>query len=429
MTLLTNLNVRLFTGSAFVSPSSFTRNSIATRSSPQPCICMKAKRSTGAKRSAKNKRSSVSEPKSTKSDKPKAFGNKNGAMQTSEDSTQDGDVEVEKVSGGAGDETPHRALVPEAPSKTMQNPQEGSLGEEREPLVLPLIGAQELKKMRFERGMSLDETVEKFRDAKLEGELIETVMANRDFVTENLLYRFTSAILQVENRTERLETIEEEARNMRSLRQELIGIAWSMDYPMKVEVQKAEARLVPVLQGDNVRRGVQQNCGYSNIEVDAFWIVIFAAIAAWEERGKENPQLVNVDMQKQLSSAAESCGSLDYVLDRLSPSLQSLQNILSVSDPEVQKQVVEELNDDTVTQLGIYTEQVRLLPFAAYGALTVRMDAIMDYIMRAKYNIEPTKLDPLRFKPPPLVRESKLVDIQKNNAERVRRERQKSGWF
>lgn len=410
---------------AFTSALPLPSHQVNVRTSP--CICMKTKRgTTGQKKVAKNKRAT-----------PSGFGPattpvepKNESTEPAEnefDQTDPNQVQFEKPSGAAGDATPHRALVPGLASATMTNPEREALGPDSELAHLPELSEDETEALRFPR-VDLDKTIELFADAKEDGRLAEVVVANRDLVTEKVLYRYTSAILQVESRETNLETRDEEVRNMRALRNELIAHCWSNDFPLKKELQLAEVRLLPVLQGNHVKRDVRRNCGVNNLEVDAFWIVIFAAIAAWEEKGKENPKLINVDIQRQLTAAAEACEEVDEVLDKLSPSLKAVQKILSSSDPMVQAKIVEDLDDKTVNHIGSLTEQIRLFPTAAYGGLTRKMDAIMDYILKAKYNFDSPELIPFRFELSPIERASRLVNIGRQSLEVNKRRTRKRWW-
>eukprot|EP00177_Eucheuma_denticulatum_P004613 GFKZ01008394.1.p1 GENE.GFKZ01008394.1~~GFKZ01008394.1.p1 ORF type:complete len:479 (-),score=77.25 GFKZ01008394.1:1119-2411(-) len=401
-------------------------------SSVAPCICMKAKRGAAkSKRSAKSKRPSgagfgpsqtptppTPDPDLNPTGTPPQPSSDTLALDSSspsdpENDSTPSDEQVEQISGGTGNETPHQVLVPEAASSRMANPQD-ELQPDRDLAAVPTLSRERIAELRLPR-VGLDEAVELFEDSRQAGTLADVVVANRDMVTEKLLYRFTSAILQVENRSTDVDTREEEAVNMRSLRKDLIAYSWAIDYPLKVEIQRAEARLLPVLQGTNVKKDVRKNCGSTQLEVDAFWIVIFAAVAAWEDKGKENKELVNVDIKKQLKAAADACDAVDEVQDKLSPALKSLQRILTSTDPSVQATVVEQIDDDIAVRIGTLAEQVRLLPIAAYGALTSRMMTINDYILKVKYGYDPPELKPFRFNLPDMERGSKLANFGKSS--------------
>lgn len=369
---------------------------------------MAAKNTSGKKRTSKGKR-----PSNVAS----GFGPPKTSSKGSQSTDSDNSVQLEEASGSSGDATPHRATVDTPTFDKMKNPEtDDSLDAPTDPLVeLPQLTAEEKKKLRFDRQSTPDQLIEYFADARARDDFAAIITSNRDLITENVLYRFTSAILQVESRPNDIEQREEEARNMRKLRKDLIAHCWSYDFPLKVGVQMAEARLLNVLKGSNISQDVQRNCGRTSLDVSAFWIVIFAAVAAWEERGRENPELVDVDMQAALAAAADACRTLDSVKEYLSPSLQAVQEILGSSDPSVQTKVISELSEETIAELGCYTEQIRLLPTPAYGALVQRLRSIMDYILTARYNIDPQVLEPFRFGLPEVERQSRLVTFSRSS--------------
>lgn len=395
--------------------------------SSSACVCMKAKRNGAAseKRSSKNKRSSPPGAGfgSENSIKRPPSKEKSVISAEEEDENSRRDLQLEKSSGAQGDATPHRALVNVPTSKDLENPQDESLEDPLPPLIeLPEVSRERITELRFDRREGLDTLIERFADSRTNGNLGAVIVANRDMVTERLLYRFTSAILQVETRTTDVESREEEASNMRSLRKDIIAYCWSYDFPLKVELQAAEARLLIVLQGENVKSDVARNCGKTTLQVDSFWIVIFAAVAAWEERGRENPKLANVNMQKVLAAAADACNNTDDVKDRLSPALKAVQKILTSSDPRIQMEVVDQVDEDTIASIGAFTEQIRLFPSGAYGALCLRMGSIMDYILSARNGIAVEPLNPFRFEVAPMERSSRLVEFS-NKSKKIKANR------
>lgn len=385
---------------------------------------MKTKKSANEKHAARSKRANNNGFSKTASKPKPASLVSDSASDPAAESDDTDSMQKEVASGASGDATPHRANVPKPTINTLQNPQEEDpLDAPTDPIIpLPTLSPEETKELRFDRRSSLDQLIECLADARKKDSFAAVIVANRDLVTEQLLYRFTSAILQVESRTFAMESREEEARNMRQLRKELIAHCWSFDFPLKVEVQRAEARLLNVLKGSNITKDVARNCGNSTRQVDCFWIVIFAAVAAWEERGRENVELVNVDMQKSLTAAAEACQQDDAVLKYMSNSLKAVQQILAASDPVVQTKVVADMSDEDVCELGSFAEQIRLLPTPAYGGLVQRMRAIMDYCLKEKYDLNPQLLEPFRFELPQEEKKSRLVQFSKSSDQVKRRD-------
>ncbi|KAI0565990.1 hypothetical protein FGB62_13g023 [Gracilaria domingensis] len=394
--------------SSFTAPNLLPSPGTTPRYLRSFCVFANAKRSSNQKRAS---RPSKSKRVSTKNTQPTEANTSTSKKPVGFAKSIEEEVVTEETSGEAGDETPHRAMT--KPSfKQMENPEDDPLDAPTEPLIeLSQPTKERIQKLRFDPKSKPDEVIEYLADARKRDDFADVIVANRDFVTENVLYRFTSAILQVESRDYDLETREEEARNMRQLRKDIIAHCWSLDFPLKVGVQLAEARLLNVLKGGNIKSDVGRYCGNSAIEVDSFWIVVFAAVAAWEERGRENPELVNVDMQKSLKLAADACKSLKVVNDYLSPSLKAVQEILTSTDPDVQRKVVATFDDENIAELCSFTEKIRLLPTPAYGALVRRLRSIRDYVRAEKYGIKAPELEPFRFTPPEIRRESKLATL------------------
>lgn len=329
------------------------------------------------------------------------------------DNDDDDDVLLEQTSGAEGDATPHRALTQrhelQDPSKSIDVMFQG------EALV---ITEKEQKELRIEWGTDLDILIERLEDERKAGNLEKAVAVNRHLITEALLYRFTSAILQIEGTGD--DTRQEEMARMRALRQGLISLCFRMDMPMKQGVLDAEQRLMKVLQADNVRKETELSCGSVGLEVDAFWLVVYAAIAAWEEQGTENEQLVNVDVQNALKTAAETCANSPRISSMLTPALKVTENVLSSADPAKQSEMLADIADETVVELATFVEQMRMFPSNAYGALRRRMQTILDFVLGQRYNLPPAALEPCRFELQEIKRGSKLVQFAENARTRRR---------
>lgn len=342
--------------------------------------------------------------------------------ETTKNSTSDADVldpenqNAEEPMGGTGDATPHRVNLPDAKPPSLEDPAEDDELDlpEPEPLVeLPVLTREELVSLRFDLDTSLDQLIEYFADARSRSDFSAVVTANRHLVSNDLLYYFTSAILQVEGRAQNSETKGEEAQNMRALRKDLVAHCWSFDFDLKRAVLLAEQRVLGLLTNDNVDKNVSRVCGRTQVDVIAFWLVIYAAVVAWEDRGKENQALVNIDTQTVLTQAAEQCRTSKEVREFLSPCLQAVQEILSSINSERQVELVQALTDDDIVELMGLTEAFRLLPSGAYGGLTDRMTEIVEYALNTKYNIQPRIVEPVRFNCSEIERGSGLVEFSK----------------
>lgn len=210
--------------SSFASPTVFQP---LARPSNQPkslCVFAHAKRSSSnQKRASRNKRVTARKKVTSEKQPPKSQPRESGAR-------ADEELHREKTSGATGDASPHRATT-EPSFRQMENPEQDPLDAPTEPLLpLPQLTREEINALRFDVKSTPDQVIEYFEDARRSRDFAAIVVANRDFVTENVLYRFTSAILQVDTRDKNMESREKEARNMRRLRKELIAYCWRNNF-------------------------------------------------------------------------------------------------------------------------------------------------------------------------------------------------------
>lgn len=264
-----------------------------------------------------------------------------------------------------------------------------------------------------------DEAVEMLAVARRDGCLDDTVVANRDFVTFRMLYRFTSAILQAEG-----EGAAEEAANMRTLRAEVIDTCWHFDRPLRDELFSAEARLVQVLQApeeSNTLGEVEARAGVTDIQVNAFWLVVYGAVAAWELReaaaaAASQDAAQQADIQLRLKNVAAALAKSDAVGRALSPALAAVGDVLTAPDEAAQTAVIGGLADETVVKMRTVLEQVRLWPQNAYGPFVAKLQAIVDYAIPAVTPVTANEgLQPFRFDPVDIERSSRLVEVTSRN--------------
>lgn len=310
-----------------------------------------------------------------------------------------GDGVRERTTGEEGNATPHRVSVENR--RELQDPTKEFVDLADTEVRLPSLPVTELESLRFKWDTGLDELIEKFEDARKDDKFDAVVWANRHLVTEALLYRFTSAILRVETEKSGAKW-EEESQNMRELRRRLIASTWDFDMPFKRAVLYAEERLMNVLKSSDIKRSFLQRAGASTKEVDAMWVVVYAAVAAWEEQGRENAALQNVDMQNALATVALLMRETDAIGELLNPCLKTAAEVLNLADQNEQSEKLDILVEEDVVKLGELIEQTRLLPINAYNGLTRRLETILDFMLAKRYNIEPlsSRVETIRFEPP-----------------------------
>jgi hypothetical protein len=381
-------------------------------------LCMKAKGRKGPS-SSKSKPKAVEVASGTSKERS-GVGftvNSKSKVETSSD-----EVVKERVSGSAGDATPHRAFSPTGRA-VLENPlraadSETSAEETTDDLSAPVVDLTKLvanPELRWKWDVSPDAIVEQLAAARTNDYLETCIVSNRDHISERALYRFTSAILQAESQGAR-----EEASNMRSLRADIIRICWEYDRPLRERLYDAEARLVKVLKNEeeaNILKLISRECGNTSIDANAFWIVTFAAVAAWEAQNDADRNQYS-EVQLRLKEIAEATWKCDKLLKLLSPSLSLVGQVLTASDPERQAEVLLGASEALILEMGLILEQIRLWPSNAYGEFIQKMQDIRDYAIENVLGCLVPSFESFRFTPPDIDRGSRLIEFQTRNAGR-----------
>lgn len=392
---------------------------------------MKAK---GGKRKSKSVKAAAKAAKS-----PEGFGKPPPVAE--KESGDDELVMVDDVDGSIGDSTPKRAYRPSGRAQLADPLKEAALmedaasdvddtdGDEAMAVEVARLAAVRARaeqvaavrpdpELRWPWDTSNDAAVEMLAVARKDGCLDEVVVSNRDFVSQRMLYRFTSAILQAEG-----EGAEDEARNMRTLRTDVIDVCWHADRPLRDELFHAEARLVQVLQApeeSNTLGEVEARAGVTGMQVNAFWLVVYGAVAAWEVReraGTQDKEDAQADIQLRLKNVAAALNNSRVVARALSPALAAAGRVLTAAKETEQAAAIADLDDATVAEMRITLEQVRLWPQNAYGPFTNKLQSIVDYAVVAVGSVaEVERTIPFRFKPVEIERTSRLVDFTNRNA-------------
>jgi hypothetical protein len=338
-------------------------------------------------------------------------------------------VVKENVSGSSGDSTPHRAFSPSGRA-VLEDPLSATDSEERveeetTAVAAPSIDRSKLvadPKFRWNWDVTPDAVIEQLAAARSNDYLEVCIVTNRDHVSDRALYRFTSGILQAES-----QGAVDEAASMRSLRADVIRICWEFDRPLRERLYDAEARLVTVLKDENesnIVRAINRECGSSTVDVNSFWIVAFAAVAAWEAQSAEGREEYS-EVQLRLKEIAEASRRSEKLSKFLSPSLSLVQLVLTATDAEKQSEVIHSADEEIIREMGVILEQIRQWPSNAYGEFIQKLQDVRDYAVQNVLGCPLPNFDSFRFSPSEIERGSRLVDFQVRNASRQKAARER----
>jgi len=280
---------------------------------------------------------------------------------------------------------------------------------------------------------------ETVRDALLKvvsgGSTITTfVQANRDLLDYRFLYQLTAETLRAEN-TGRTE----EALVLREARAQAVRATQQFDAPLFKQVAEAESRLGGLLaqymQGKAPKpTAVVAAAGSSPEAIFAFWMVVLAAVTAWEVK----LPLASIEQQarQKLAELAEIRSALEGDDNLMqSAGLRPLDSLAALSDvgngsgclgpAEEAKARDLLLNIDTdpeqrlatVRRIGCTYCQAQRHGFQAYNPVVQRMAALYDVLLYGE--VKP--LVACDIQAPPRTASSKMVQVA-NDADTILQE-------
>ena len=229
------------------------------------------------------------------------------------------------------------------------------------------------------------------------------VQANRDLLDYRFLYRMTAQLLSVENRGG-------SAATLRAQREGVVRAAQRFDAPLFKQIAEAEGRLGQLLAQNMQAAGkkgkkkrsdaasVVLAAGGQPIQIFAFWLVVVAAMAAWES--KLATPSTSAMAQAKIAELAEVRDALEGrdslveagALGELLPLLQLADVRSGVSGPAYRPpdslaQLVaetlpkgEEDSLKVVRRLGCLSCQLQRHAFQAYNPLVQKATALYDVL-------------------------------------------------
>ena len=257
-----------------------------------------------------------------------------------------------------------------------------------------------------------------------EDSMVEFVQANRDLLDYRFLYRMTADLLRAENTGD-----QGGASLLREARARAVQATQRFDAPLFQEVAEAESRLGGLLaqymQGTTPKTSaVVQAAGSTPLAIFAFWLVVLAAVAAWEVKlsvpAVEAQATQKLQELSQIRSALESDDSLmsragiaPLIPLAALPDMSSLALGSPSNDASHAAALLAEAGADAQQQLAIVRRigctycQAQRHGFQAYNAMVQRMAALHDVLLYG----ERKPLDAVDIQAPPRSPSSAMVKM------------------
>jgi len=255
-------------------------------------------------------------------------------------------------------------------------------------------GGWERHRIQLSASTSFDEIFAAAAAAAVDEKALKAfVGTNRDMLDYRWLYRLTAEVLRAQNTGNAARSAE-----LRGLRDRIVRLNQRYDAPLFKEIAQAEARLGQVLGLYQMKKAppppeIVKAAGQTGAQVFAFWVVLCAAIAAWESK-LEVPSLVDMARNK-LRELGEVLGAVEAEEGRMEDArLVELNKLLAVPNqalPDAQPQdaraALQAIGLDSegqqrlIRKLGCLSCQASRHSFQAYNPLVQKTSALYDVLV------------------------------------------------
>lgn len=232
-----------------------------------------------------------------------------------------------------------------------------------------------------------------FAAAAEDESLTEFVAANRDLLDYRWLYRLTGELLRDKNEGNEARSLE-----LRGLRDRIVKLSQRFDAPLFKQIAEAEGRLGQVLGRYQMKKPpaaseIVKAAGESTIQIFAFWVVLCAAIAAWESKVAV-PGVLDLakaklkELDEVLVALAGPAGLMEQAdLVHMNAMVALPNQMLPASDPAAARGALqatgltEEEQQQLIRKLGCLYCQASRHAFQAYNPFVQKTAALHDVLL------------------------------------------------
>ena len=251
----------------------------------------------------------------------------------------------------------------------------------------------------------------------LELDSIHFVVVNRHYFDFRFLYGLTALKISVGARGERLEELQ-----LEMLRARLMLALRIVDQPMARALRQCEALLRAVLEQPDMRSETQLVALVERVlspldamHAAAFWLVVHAALAAWQRRRQRHPKSVNETVVYGLMAVRNALLRSSHLRTQLPREYLLLGEVFATGaavegdgneataelaaatddeDARVIQRVTRDSTDDVIINIGALSAFLTARQAHAYGPLAQMVTDVYDTMRSARYDI-PSPLDDL----------------------------------
>jgi len=267
----------------------------------------------------------------------------------------------------------------------------------------------ERKQSHLYLNISVETLISNLQEMYLKENFTDFCFLNREHLSYDLLYRLTVLKLKSEENTNNQNQI----LKVDGFRKRILETTMVTDQAISQTLILAEKRIKEILNKTQNPEFVIQNIGEDRIHISCFWVVLFAALVAWEKKIGSDDQIANSDTYQKLSTIKEIFVNSEKHQSLLATELKTIQNFLGFENNSNSQSTV---GVDCITGLKLLISQLEKLPSSSYGPLLFQVSKFYNKVFFENYGIknESLRSQNIVFIPKKIKTKSKLVEIQQN---------------
>jgi hypothetical protein len=269
---------------------------------------------------------------------------------------------------------------------------------------------ESIKINRFRTDDSIKDVLVKLQKNYNQNKFFDICFVNRDFLSFSLLYRLTAFKLKTEINSENL--VQKEG--IEAFRKKILKNILFIDQATTQGIIFAEKRIKQilssrVLQEDDIIKII----GDDEASLAFFWIVIKAALIAWEKKEKTESEKNVYETYEKLKKIDEILTDNEKYSEILPFELKYIENLLKKKKDD---NYFEEFELNYLEGFRILISQLEKLPSNSYGLFLKKISKIYSQKMEKNFASKIETFDCIKIKLPlsNFKNISKLIDVPKN---------------
>jgi hypothetical protein len=266
--------------------------------------------------------------------------------------------------------------------------------------------ANKMKNKRLKVNLPLDNVILELQSNDTDNEFLKFCFLNRDTISYVLLYQITALKLKGEEN----EFNNTQAYKIKELRKKILENIQLIDQPITQSLIVSEKVVKEILSQDDLSSNINSIIKKERINISSLWIVLTAAISAWQRKIKFGGDENSKSTLEKLQRIKDKIFSNENFRSLLSMELLFLD---SNNFSEIETKNID-IEVGLIDGLKLLTCILEKLPKSSYGALLDEISNFHDVILEKKLGLKKSSLleNSIQFYPKKINTDSRLVNIK-----------------